>query len=72
MPFLYADVPSTMSLAIWSITFRQNRWLTLEDTPIGSDLESGRWVARIRYTPNAGPILMIQVASSPACLPYLS
>jgi hypothetical protein len=48
MPCLYTDVPSTMSLAIWSITFRQNRWLTLEDTPIGRDFTSGRWVTKIR------------------------
>ena len=48
-PFLYADVPSTMSFAIWSITLRQNRRPTLPDTPVGSDSASGRWVARTRH-----------------------
>jgi hypothetical protein len=33
MPLSCADVPGTMSLAVWSMTFRQNRCLIREDTP---------------------------------------
>jgi hypothetical protein len=61
-----------MSFSSCPNTFRQNRRLTSALTPVGSDLAAGRRVARIRITPNAEPILMMNVASSPACLPYFS
>ena len=70
MPALYADVPSTMSFAGWSITRRQNRMPTLALMPLGSDCASGRWVARMRMMPSAGPRLMIAVHSSSASRPY--
>src|SRR5579875_3377082 len=61
-----------MSFSVWPITFRQNRWLTFPDTPVGSDFASGRWVAMMRITPNAGPILTMNSASADACLPCSS
>jgi hypothetical protein len=58
-----------MSFSTWPVTLRQNRVLTLPETPVGSEALSGRWVAMTRNTPNAGPILMMNSASSPAALP---
>jgi hypothetical protein len=42
---------------------------TLALMPFGSESLSGRWVARISTTPIAGPTLMMNSASSAACLP---
>ena len=68
-PFLYDDVPSTMSFSSWPITRRQYRMPTLADTPVGRDFASGRWVARMRMMPSAGPRLMMASASFPASSP---
>jgi hypothetical protein len=68
-PFLYAEVPRIMSFSTWPVTFRQNRVDTFPLTPVGRLALSGRWVAMIRNTPNAGPILMMNSASRPAALP---
>jgi hypothetical protein len=38
------------------MTLRQNRVDTLPDTPVGRLALSGRWVAMISTTPNAGPM----------------
>ena len=40
-PFLYDEVPSTMSFSVWPITRRQNRMPTFADTPVGRLLASG-------------------------------
>ena len=42
IPFLYELVGRIMSLAVWSMTRRQNRTPTLARIPPGSDSASGR------------------------------
>ena len=69
-PFLYAEVPRIMSFSTWPMTLRQNRVDTFPLTPVGRLALSGRWVAMISTTPNAGPILITNSASSPAAFPW--
>ena len=66
MPFLYIDVPSTMSFSTWPITFRHIRSTAFALMPVGIELASGRWVASISMMPSAGPRLVrsVQMASS--------
>ena len=70
-PFLYADVPSTMSFSVWPMTFRHIRSTAFALMPVGSDLASGRWVARISTIPVAGPRLTTSVQMSSNSAPYL-
>ena len=44
-----------MSFSIWPMTFRHIRSTAFAEMPVGSDLASGRWVARISTIPSAGP-----------------
>ena len=71
VPFLYADVPSTMSFSVCPMTFRHQRSTAFAEMPVGSDFASGRCVARMRKMPSAGPRFTrsVQIASSSA--PYL-
>ena len=66
IPFLYIDVPSTMSFSSWPITFRHIRSTAFALMPVGIDLASGRWVASISSIPSAGPRFTksVQMASS--------
>ena len=53
-----------MSFSIWPITFRHIRSTAFAEIPVGSDLASGRWVARISTIPVAGPRLTTSVQMS--------
>ncbi|HCU94786.1 MAG TPA: hypothetical protein DHU96_19625 [Actinobacteria bacterium] len=62
-------MPSTMSLAVWSMTRRQQRMPMFALMPVGRLAASGRCVARSRMMPSAGPRLTMAVASRPNSLP---
>ena len=55
-----------MSFSTWPMTFRHIRSTAFAQIPVGSDLASGRWVARISTIPVAGPRLTrsVQISSN--------
>lgn len=69
IPALYELVGSTMSLATWSLTRRQNRTPTLARIPPGKLSASGRCVSSSRITPSAGPRLTIALTSASNSFP---